>query len=227
MRSRRRVFLGVGIVLVAWFATLGCGGSSSSGAKIRLINGTPDISGFDLLVDGTSVASNIAYSTGSAYASVKTGARHFQVEPSGTTSVLIDRTDTVNSGTNLSLMTLNFSGNISSVLLTDDNSAPTSGNFKLRVINGSPGLQTQDVYVEPAGTNISSVSATFSGLAFGSASAYVTLAPGNYQVSFTQPGQKFINLQGSLQPSAGQVRTLLALNLLGGGFETSVLADLN
>ena len=227
MQNRACVFIGIGIILLGLVGATGCGGGSSSDAKVRLINGTPDIAGFNLLVDGTTVASNIAYGTGSAYTSVKSGARHFQVEPSGSTSVFIDRTDTVNSGAALSLMTLNFSGNISSAIFTDDNSAPTSGNFKLRIINASPGLQTQDVYVQPAGTNIQSVAASFSSLPMGSASAYLTMAPGDYDVSFTQPGQKFINVQGSLQASAGQVRTMLVLNLLGGGFETSVLADLN
>jgi hypothetical protein len=126
------------------------------------------------------------------------------------------------------LVSLNFSFNISSVLLTDDNSAPTSGDFKLRILNASPGMGAQDVYVVTFGTDISSVDPTFSGLGFGSAAAYSTLAAGDYEVFFTSPGQKSISLDsGKLTFSAGQIRTLLALNNPSGAFMSTLLTDAN
>lgn len=228
MRSRRCVLVAAIFVLVALsLLMMGCGGSSSK-AKLRLINATPDIAGFDLLVDGTSVATSVGYGSASAYVSVSPGSRHLQVEPSGTTNVEIDTTQSIGSGSNLSLITLNYSGSISAALLTDDNSAPSSGNFKLRIVNASPGLGPQDVYVETYGSNISSIAPTFSSLAVGSASSYSSLGAGDYEVSFTSPGQKFVNVSsGKISFSNGQVRTMLGLNVLGGGFETTLLSDAN
>jgi len=228
MQRRTRVlFCAVlGLIALASF-TIGCG--SSSNARIRLVNATPDEGDLDLLVDTKNVASSVGYGAASAYSSVGSGSRQLQVEPTGTTTILIDRTDSVSSGANLSLVTLNFSFNISSILLTDDNSAPTSGNFKLRILNASPGMGAQDVYVVTFGTDINSVDRTFSSLAFGSAAAYSTLAAGDYEVFFTPPGQKFpINLDsGKLTFSAGQIRTLLALNNPAGAFMSTLLADAN
>ncbi len=227
MQRRTRVlFCAVlGLIALASF-TIGCG--SSSNAKIRLVNATPDENSLDLLVDTKSVASGVGYGAASAYASVSSGTRHLQVEPSGTTNVLIDTSSSVGSVSNLTLISLNFSFNISSVLLTDDNSAPTSGNFKLRIFNASPGMGAQDVYVVTFGTDINSVDPTFSSLGFGSAAAYSTLTAGDYEVFFTAPGQKFINLDsGKLTFSAGQVRTLLALNNPAGAFMSALLTDAN
>lgn len=215
----------LGLITLVSF-TVGCGSSGS--AKIRLVNGTPDQSGLDLLVDEKNVASSVGYGAASAYISVGSGSRQLQVEPSGSTTVLIDRTESIGSGSNLTLVSLNYSTNISSVLLTDDNSAPTSGNFKLRIVNGSPGMGAQDVYVVTFGTDINSVDPTFTSLGFGSAAAYKTLAAGDYEVLFTAPGQKFINLDsGFLALSAGQIRTLVALNNPVGAYMSTVLTDAN
>ena len=226
MQRRRVLFCAVlGLIALASF-TIGCG--SSSNARIRLVNATPDEGGLDLLVDTKSVASGVGYGAASPYASVSSGTRHLQVEPSGTTNVLIDTSSSISSGSNLTLASLNFSFDISSVLLTDDNSAPTSGNFKLRIFNASPGMGAQDVYVVTFGTDINSIDPTFSSLGFGSAAAYSTLTAGDYEVFFTPAGQKFINLDsGKLTFSAGQIRTLLALNNPSGAFMSTLLTDAN
>jgi Domain of unknown function (DUF4397) len=225
MRNRTWMCFAVAPVLAGivcfW---VGCGSSNSN---IRLLNATPDEANLSLLVDGKSVAT-VSYGTASGYTSVGSGSRHLQVEPAGTSSPLIDITATANSSGNLTLISLNYSFNISNVVLTDDNSAPGSGNFKLRIINASPGLSVQDVYLEPPNTNIGSLSPTISSLAFGAASSYSVLTPGDYEVYFTSPGQKFINLDtGMLSFSAGQIRTLVALNGQSGGYISAVLTDLN
>src|SRR6266404_749144 len=134
---------GLGLIPLACL-TIGCG--SSSNAKIRLVNAMPDEGGLDLLVDTNNAASGVAYGAASAYTSIGSCSRHLQVEPTGTTTILIDTTPSISSGSNLTFVSLNFSFNSSSILLTDDNSAPTSGNFKLRIFNASPGMGAQDVY---------------------------------------------------------------------------------
>src|SRR5262249_6184502 len=114
------------------------------------------------------------------------------------------------------------------IVLTDNHSTPASGDFSVRVVNASSFLQTADVYVVTAGTDITTVSPTFSGVTFPSASSYVPLASGSYQVIFTLPRQKLAILtSGSFTFTSGEVRTVLALDGLGGGFTTSVIADVN
>lgn len=216
----------LGLASLALFTT-GCG-SSSGDAKIRLVNAMPDEGSLDLLIDTKSAATGVAYGAASSYVSISSGSRQSQVEATGSTTVIIDRTDNVGSGNSLTLVSLNFSFNPSNVLLTDDNSSPTAGNFKLRVVNASPGMGPQDVYIVTDGTDIGSVDATIPGLGFGSASGYSSQVAGDYRVFFTTPGQKFVNLDsGKLTFAAGQVRTVLGLNNPVGAFEATLLTDAN
>lgn len=198
-----------------------CGSGS---AKIRLVNAFPSQSTLDMLIDSKNVASSVTYGSASGYASVSSGSRHLQVEATGTSNIFTDQNITLSSSSDSSVLATN-SG---SVVLTDNNATPSSGNISIRVINASSSLGTADIYVVSAGTNISSVSPTFSGVTFPSATAYTTLAAGSYQVIFTLPGQKVgVITSSSLSFSSGQVRTMVGLNGQTGGFTVGVLSDLN
>jgi hypothetical protein len=228
MRHRTLVLLCASLALIALASVMvGCG-SSSSGPKIRLVNANPDEGSLDLLVDTKSAITGVGYGAASSYVGIATGSRQLQVVPTGTTTVLFDRTDTFSSGTNMTLLSLNLSFDISSLLLTDDNTAPASGNFKLRIVNASPGMGAQDVYVVTAGSGIDSVAPTFASQAFGSVAGYLTLTAGDYEIFFTAPNTKDVNLDsGSITFASGQVRTLLGLNNPSGGFESTELTDAN
>ena len=202
-----------------------CAGCGSGGnASVRLVNAFPSQSSLDLLVDSNSMATAIGYGAASAYASVNSGSRHVQVEVSGTSNINADQNDSLSSKSYSSV--LMTSGG--AMVLSDNHTAPSSGGFSMRVVNASSFLQTADVYVVLAGTDITTVTPTFSGVNFPSASSYVPLSAGSYQVIFTLPGQKLAVLtSGSFNFTSGEVRTMLALDGLGGGFTTSVIADLN
>jgi hypothetical protein len=211
------------LLLTAVFLTSSCG---SSHTHLRLANMTPDESSLDLLVDGTKVTS-ANFGSASGYFSVSAGSRHLQVEPSGTSTALIDQTSSFTSGTDSTIFSMNFSSNIWSVVTTDDNSAPSSGNAKIRIVSAAPYLGTVDIYLVTAGTDINTVSPTVSSLGFGSLSAYVSVAAGTYQVEFTLPGQKFAYIDtGVLSLSSGQIRTVVGMNT-SSGYTATILADLN
>jgi hypothetical protein len=202
----------------------GCG-SSSSNANIRLVNAFSTQSSLDMLIDSTSTTASVGYGAASGYSSVKSGSRHLQVEPSGTSNFVADQTASLDANTyDTALVT--SSG---TTVLTDSHTAPSSGNISIRVANASSILGTVDVYIVSSGTSIASVNPTFSSLSFPSASTYASLAPGSYQVIFTPAGQKFAELSSSsLSFSSGQVRTVLGLDIFGGGgVTTSVLSDFN
>lgn len=210
--------------IVAFLA--GC--SSGSKTRFRVVNGVVDESDLNVLNDGTSVASNLAYGTSTGYLSAHAGSHQIQIEPSGTSSVFLTQNLTFNSGTDTTILPFNFSSSPESLVLTDDNSAPTSGNAKLRLINVSPSLATADVYIVSPGTDINTVSPNISNLAFGSASAYQSLAAGNYEIIYAFAGQKITAIDsGSQSLSSGQVRAFVGLNGQSGGFTSAMLADVN
>lgn len=192
------------------------------------MNAVPDEPSLDLLIDGTTNTSNITYGTSTGYQSISSGSRHIQIEPSGSTTPLVDQTITFNSGTDTTMVAANFSSSLSTLVLTDDNSAPASGNVKMRFVNAGPDLGPADVYIVAPGTDINTVSPNISSLGFGSASEYQNMTAANYEIVFTVAGQKIPQIDsGSLSFSAGQIRTFISLNSSAGGFTETILDDLN
>lgn len=227
MRHQKWMLFGAGVVLLACAVFTGC--FSSSNGKVRLVNGTLDKNSLDLLVDSSNKAPGVAYGTASSYVSVSSGSRNLQAEETGTTNIIATASASVSKGAFLTFMTLNCSScGTAPVVFTDNNAAPSAGNFNLRIINASPGLLAQDVYVVQPPADITTMNPTYSSLGFGSASVYSSQAAGNWEVIFTPPNSKTIDLDsGTLSFSALQVRTVVSLNAQAGGYEAEVLSDLN
>jgi Domain of unknown function (DUF4397) len=216
-----------GLVLLATvFALLSaCGGG---GAKLRVMNAAPDESQLDFLIDSNSFANNVAYGTSTQYSSVSTGSRNLRIDPDGSSTDLINESITLNGNSNSTLIAADFASDITALILTDDTSSPTSGHAKVRIVNVAPSLGTTDVYIVPPNTDLTTVSPNVSQLNFKDASGYQDLTAGTYEVLFTTPGTVFVLFDaGSFTLSAGQNRTIATLNNPSGGFQTSVLKDLN
>jgi hypothetical protein len=208
---------------------LGCGGGGlGNKTNFRVMNAVPDQASISVLLDGTNVASSVAYGASSAYAETKAGSRHLQVEPGASTTVFLDQTFNLAGGTSSTLVVANFSSSSSGIVLTDDNTAPTTGNIKLRIVNAAPGLGTVDVYVLSPNTNVQGASPAVVSLGFESSSTYLNLGSGSYHIVFTPHGSTFSFLDtGTISFNAGQNRTIVALNSLSGGFSIGTLNDLN
>ena len=214
--------LGLGTILLM----AGCG--SGGNTQFRLMNAVPDESSLNVLVDSTSVSSNLAYGTSTGYLSESSGSHQVAIEPSGSSTTLLQQSISLASGSATTVISFNFSSSIANLVLNDDNSAPTSGDFKIRVVNASPNLGPADVYIVTPGTALSTVSPTVSNLGFGATTSYQSLAAANYEIALTSVGQKFAVIDtGTLTLSSGQVRTFVGLNNPSGGFTYAMLQDVN
>jgi len=204
------------------FLTTACG---SSNANVRLLNAMLSQTSLDLLVDGKTVSTGVAYASGSSYGSTSSGSHHLQAEATGSTTIVADF-GTQNISSN-GYFTAAATEN-GPAFFTDDHTAPASGDVKIRVINASSLLSGgTDVYIVTAGNGISG-SPTFPGLAYPAASSYTSIGAGSYQAIFTLPGQGFGEYNtGGQSFSAGQNRTIAIMNGQNGGFTSTVLADLN
>lgn len=217
------------LLLLVIFATLlsvGCGGGSGDQARFRLVQAVPGQSSVEVLVDGNNMSSNLDYGAATDYLSVSSGSRHLQIEPTGSSSTIVDESVSFNGGDDYTLLLANTSPNVSTVTLTDDNTAPTSGDFKLRMINASSAIGNVDVYVVAPGTNISTTTPAITSLAVNSASDYQTLAAGTYQIYVTAPGTTFAYINtGSVTFTSGQIRSMVILTGLSGGYQMLTLSD--
>jgi hypothetical protein len=210
----------------ALFVTAGCGGGNQT--KLRFMNASPNIAGFDVIVDDKTIASGIGYGNNSGYLPVSSGARHLQIETSGTTNILLDQTLNLDDASQTTYLATNVASSISAMVLNDSTVKPSDGNATLRLVNASPSLGAVDVYVVTAGSDLASATPVVRSFGFQGSTDYQTLAAGDYQVVMTVPGSTFPLVDtGTVNLTAGQNRTVVALNGISGGFTATVLADLN
>jgi len=203
--------------LIAVTFTTGCGSSST---QVRLVNAMDGQTSISMVVDNSTLATGVAFGAASSYASVGSGSHTLEIQANGAT---LFNPVSVASGNNTVLAT-----NSGPTIFTDNKTTPSSGNIQVRVINASTSLGTADVYVVAPGIDISTVNPTFSALAYQSASSYATVAAGSYQIEFAQAGSKNVLINSNaISFSAGQIRTVVALDNPSGGFTTAVLSDLN
>jgi hypothetical protein len=226
--SGRVISFGFGLLCLAVTAsTLGCG--SGGNTQVRVLQGSPNEPTLNVLIDGTSVSSDLAFEANTSYQTVKSGSHQLAMEASSSSTNLVpaaDQTLNLSGGTQTTFILAGYSSSISGILLSDDNTTPANSGISLRIVNAAPSITGSDVFVVPSSATLSGTP-TISDLTFGSASSYQSLAAGTYTVFFTEPGTllSYYNT-GSLTFTANQNRTIVLLS--GPGSLTSVtLADLN
>jgi len=217
---------------LAVFASCGGGGSGSGGqAQLRFVNASPNEGEVKILLDGTIVANNINYESSSGYLGMSSGSHTIQVNLVGTSTGVLTVPVSVSGGTNYTLMMDNFASQLGHKMFTDSNSAPATGNFRIRFINESPSMGSVDVYLVPAGDSLAGqtpINIVGKPIPFEGDTGYSPHASGSYQIYFTSPGTTFAYIATtSLAFSGGQTRTIVALNSTSGGYTSITLKDIN
>ncbi len=227
---RRSAWLWLGLFLCATFFSTGCGGGggSASTAQLRFLQASPDAPQVNLLVDGSSVATSLAYGSATDYVSVKSGSRHVQVVPVSGSSPILDLTLSFAANANQTLILAGPAASVQSVLLTDGGTTTTTGDGHVRVVNASRTMGAADVYLVAAGSSIVGVQPVTGStpLAFSKDTGYQLIAEGNYEVFMTAPGTTNAFLStGSISLTASQNQTIVALDGASGGFMYALLTD--
>jgi hypothetical protein len=211
-------------------------GCSSSKVRYRFIQAATTIqNNVDLQVDGKSVQTAVGYGQPGSYHSASSGSRKFDIFNTGTTTnPLVSESVKLGSGDTTLILQNTDNTTTANVLspYTDDNTAPTTGNAKLRIIHSSRNAGPVDIYIVPAGQGIAGFNPQISGFAFQAASGYQSLSAASYDVIMTQAGtQNILNnlITTNYSLTAGQIRTFVILDASfgGGPFSQLILNDLN
>jgi hypothetical protein len=216
------------LVALSMAIAIGCGESHHS--RLRVVHASPDAPNVDVAVDDKTVLTNVAYGTASDYLTVNSGKRKIVVAATGTNTDVIEVSPDLVNKTDYTVLAVGLVANISPLLLTDDNAAPSAGNVKVRIIHGAPSAGSVDIYVTAPGDDLTSATPTLSNVAFKDASDYLSVPAGNYEIRVTLTGTKTVAIDsGSVTLTAGQIRTVVALDATGGGgpFTALVLQDAN
>ncbi len=204
------------------FFTTSCG--SSSQAQIRVVHAIPDGPAVDIDVNGTKVFTNIVFAgfqPSSGYTKVASGSDTITALDTGTTTQVLTSSASLHGSTQYTVVLAGFASSPSAATITDTNTAPTSGNIEFRVIDAAPnGPGSVDVYIVPPGTDITSLTPQISALGSDTqASGYVPLAfaTNGYSVIVTAAGNKTPVINQTYIPPTGSIRTLVLVDVQGGG----------
>ena len=237
MKGKLSRVLPLGLALICLGAALlavGCGSSSARYRFVQASTGVPSSGQVDLEVDGKNVQRAIGFGQSASYHSSSAGSHKFALFATGTTT-----NPYVSSSVSLkgdtTLIAQNPFASIALGAYSDDNTAPTTGNVKLRFIQAAPTVaasgQGIDIYVVPTGQGIAGTNPQISALAYPNASNYLSLSAQSYDVTVTVRGTQSIinNLTGTYPLTSGQIRTLVILDASTGGGPYSLLElnDLN
>jgi hypothetical protein len=220
---------GVFALCLGIIGTIGCGGSSSDTTQqLRIVMASPDAPPVDILIDGTQVATSLAFTNSTAYLPIKSGSRHIQALTVSNSTSVFDQTISMTASANQTLLLTGAAAKMQSLLLTDGatDKTITTGDGKVRAVNASQTMGPADVYIVDAGTSLAGATPTSAALAFGKATDYTLEIIGDFQVFMTQPGTTNVFLNtGPLDLVQSQFKTVVAVDAGGGGFNFILLTD--
>src|SRR5215831_9571578 len=167
MRGKRWSVLSLGTALIGLGAVLSSAGCSSSGTtRFRYVQAsTVAPSAVDVQVNGKTVLTGIGFGQTPTYQKVSSGSQKVGIFLSGTTTNPAF-SGSVSFSSDTTLITENPFSSIALAVFTDDNTTPSSGDFRLRIIHASPTAGNLDIYVVSPPQPLSGLSPQFSNIAF-------------------------------------------------------------
>ena len=192
----------------------GCGVDDVNDGHVRIVNATTDYASIDLYTqdsdsNDTLVVSGTAAGTVSAYSKVDRGSATFEVKSGTSAGNASSATGSITTDDHFTLVSYITGNTLDTVFLSDEENNPSSGNAKLRVLNGAATeAGNVDVYLSQNACNALSTTDT----AFASAVAGPTAG-----AAFTQAYS---------QVTAASAGTTWNLCVTASGDKSNILLDL-
>ncbi len=154
-------------------------------AQVRVIHASPDAPAVDVFVDGQAVLTGVAFPAVSAYLNVPAGEHTIVVAPAGAglDAAVITAEVRVKAGKAYSIAAVGLlaTDSLTAQVYADNLAAPAAGQAHVRVIHASPDAPAVDVNVVDGPTLLA-------GLAFPTASDYLAVEAGTYDLQVTPAG---------------------------------------
>ena len=173
----------------------GCGSSSSGSAKVRLVNVSVGYPKLDLATapsstdTSTTAVTGVAYGAASDYVSLSASSQlTILVDSTGSTPVNVSsKTRTLLKDTTYTLVGYGYKDAAKSILITENQTAPTKGYASISVLNTASDVGPVDVYFTQT-TDISTASPVATLVRAVSSSIFNTVAAGTYVVTVVAYG---------------------------------------
>ncbi len=190
-------------------------------ADVRVFHASPDTPNVDVVVNddfANPLVSDLAFPNFTPFVSVPAATYNIKVADTATQTVVpIDVDLALEAGISYDVLAVDTFTNVNAFLAIDDR-RPVATESKVRIIHASPGAGTVDIYVTAPGTDISMIEPTLTGVPFPANTGFLSLTPGDYEVTVTQTGMTMPAIgPAAITIMPGGVYTAIARDAQGGG----------
>jgi hypothetical protein len=177
------------------------------------MNASPDSPSLKVFVGNVDIDGNVPFRNVSGYQHIDSGFNDVAVFAAHSNDLLLEGVPFFAEQRDYTLIVLGFVQFLDAVLLTDDNSPPTPGNFKMRFVHASPTADAVDFYITAPNADLGSAQPSFTNIAFAGFAGYADMPQGMFQLRATLTGTKTVVADsGALNFAEGQVRTAVLVN---------------
>ncbi len=201
--------------------------ASGTPSRVRVVHASPDAPAVDIVADGAvTLVNNLEFPNASGFFDVAPATYNVAVVASQSQAQVIDADLTLDAGATYDVLAVDELAALDLVVGVDDY-RPVATEAKLRVIHAASAdaAAVVDVYLTAQGAGIDNVDPTIPGFAFKTNTGFLSIAPGEYDVSVAVGGTKSIAIgPAPVTLAAGGVYTAVARDD-GMGFNLILLDD--
>jgi hypothetical protein len=191
----RLAWLSLAFLVVAAIAgcTLESGGYNTvSPPKIRFFNAGMDIGSVDVTIGSIPLTAGLNYEVATTYATAQTGTQQITINLSGTTTPLVQTTQSFSDGDRFSYILYGRLTSPQVILMSDAEDLPGGGKTKIRLANAVTEQGPLDLYITDPNADLTNASPTISNVALGSTSAFIEVDSGSRELRVTPTGSKTV-----------------------------------
>ena len=226
--NRRAAFL-LTSALAFTAALTGCGGGggSTKQATLRLVNASTDVASLNLSLNSTVRLSGVPVNGQSEAITLDAGTYTVDLTNGSDTTALLSGSRSLSESSDDTAIAWGASGALRMTTLSDtatSTDAPATGYAAIRAFDAAPDAGALDIYLTAAGTDLDSVTPTFSAIPSGGLQSYVKLTSGSYRLRVTGAGDKTdLRLDLPTLTLANQARSTLLIQPGSGGMLVNAL----
>lgn len=168
-------------------------GEANTPPTRRFLHAASGTGNFDVYVDedfAAPIVADVTYAEVTGDIPVPVGESAYTYTAAGNVgAVLLEEDSTIISNTRTTSFLTGPPDDVEVFSLIDDR-RPVVGTAKVRMVQLAGNFDNIDIYVRPAGTDIDEINPTFPSVASPLSSGYSRLAPGDYEITVTDAGEK-------------------------------------